>query len=641
MKRHFFLRLRFCGFLLAAATLAYAQTPQIQLKVKEKSGLFGMSGERFASIALSNQNRSLPLTSDNVNAGQYFYFLFRPAGDWKIDQDFVNEELPKLAFLQAEQKYPVVWKGDILSDSLGTSLLLGFTKEIKLHKTFIAQFQLGEAASQGEINVPQEFWPGYSTLTGLLKDASKAAEEKRYRDAILLFERVLAKPELAIFPEQGEARAKRNQTFDVYFEEQYSGFLSTCLSESLKLKEKITQVESFRPGFQFVLDSLPNPGLNITDADPAVKAISSRASTALTKLVSMRDSLQQSLDDKNVRWIIEASISGRPSYLYEYIIEALANGLSSLDFADTSAFVTRATLPPDMQAQLGKYELLESYETFLRLIYDRFRKRQPIFPEPFLANVLKDSAAFSLPCYSMLKAVSDYYAGQYAAASEEIFKVFRTSYEPQISARYDQMRVLIGIHQKNIPADVLKLIDDGTQAEKIGNNDLALEKYRQATVLSPGFAHALFCLGRFYARSNDPIRAQTFFQQAYQSDSLYLSAYREAYNLYRKGGNYKPMIDALSAALQHGNDYWETNINLGYAYMGDGDVARAIQHFQRALDLNPKSYQTNIQLGLAYQTVKDYQKARDYFNKAIAIDPLRQEAVDFLQKLNDLQRAGK
>jgi tetratricopeptide (TPR) repeat protein len=168
-----------------------------------------------------------------------------------------------------------------------------------------------------------------------------------------------------------------------------------------------------------------------------------------------------------------------------------------------------------------------------------------------------------------------------------------------------------------------------------------LEKYRQATVLSPNFAHALFCLGRFYARSNDPIRASTFFQQAYQSDSLYLSAYREAYNLYRKGGNYKPMIEALAEALKRGNDYWEININLGYAYMGDGDVAQAIQHFQRALDLSPKSYQTNIQLGLAYQTVKDYQKARDYFNKAIAIDPLRQEAVDFLQKLNDLQRAGK
>jgi tetratricopeptide (TPR) repeat protein len=641
MNRHVFLHSSLCGILLAAATLAYAQAPQVQLKVKEKSGLFGMSAERFAAIALSNQNRSLPLTCDNVNGGQFTYFLFRPAGDWKIDQDFVNEEFPKLSLSQAEQKYPVLWKGDILSDSLGTSVLLGFAKDIKLHKPLVMQFQLGDAASQGELSVPPEFWPGYATLTGILKDASKAVEEKRYRDAIPLFEKILAKPELAIFPEQSDVHAKRIQAFDLYFEDQYSAFLASCLSEKLKQKEKITQVESYRPAFQFVLDSLPNAGLNITDAEPGVKAICSRAAAALARMAIVRDSLQQSLDDKNVRWIIEASISGRPSYLYEYIIEALAYGFSSLDFADTSAFVTRAVLPPEMQAQLGKYDLLESYETFLRLAYQRFQSRQPIFPDPFLHNVLKDSAAFSLPCHAMLKAVSDFFAGHYAGAKEEIFKVFRTSHDPQLSARYDQMRVLIAIHEKNIPLDVLKVIDEGTQAEKLGNNELALEKYRQATVLAPGFAHALFCLGRFYARSNDPIRASTFFQQAYQSDSLYLSAYREAYNLYRKGGNYKPMIEALTQALQHGNDYWETNINLGFAYMGDGDVAQAIQHFQRALDLSPKSYQTNIQLGLAYQTVKEYQKARDYFNKAIAIDPLRQEAVDFLQKLNDLQRAGK
>lgn len=641
MKKHVSLLLRSCGILFAAATIVQAQTPQIHLKVKEKTGLFGISPERFATIALSNQNRSLPLTSDNVNAGQHTYFLYRPAGDWKIDQDYVNEELPKLSLLQIDQKYSVLWKGDILSDSLGTSLLLGFTKEIKLHLPIVAQFQLGDAASQVEIRVPQEFWPGYSTLTGILENASRAVEEKRYREAILLYEQVLVQPELGIFPAQSEVRAKRTQTFDTYFEEHFTGFLSTCLSETLKLKDKIAQIESYRPVFQFVLDSLPNTALGITVTEPAVKAICSRAATAMTKLASMTDSLQQSLDDNNVRWIIEASISGRPSYYYKYIVDALAYGFSSLDFADTTAFYGRASLPPEMQDQLVKYELLEPYETFLRLAHERLQRREPIFPEPFLANVLKDSAAFSLPCYSMLKAVSDFYAGDYTAATEEIFKVFRTSYEPQLSARYDQMRILIGIREKRVPADVLKLIDEGTRAEKLGNYELALEKFRQATVLSPGFAYGLFCLGRFYAQSNDPIRALTFFQQAYQADSLYLSAYRETMNLYRKGGNYKPMIEALTYALQRGNDYWETNINLGFAYMGDGDVARAIQHFQRALDLSPRSYQTNIQLGLAYQTVKEYQKARDYFNKAIAIDPLRQEAVDFLQKLNDLQRAGK
>jgi tetratricopeptide (TPR) repeat protein len=108
--------------------------------------------------------------------------------------------------------------------------------------------------------------------------------------------------------------------------------------------------------------------------------------------------------------------------------------------------------------------------------------------------------------------------------------------------------------------------------------------------------------------------------------------------MYLRQGNFKPMIDVLLYALQHGNDNWEINYNLGTAFLGDNDPARAIMHFERALALNAKSYRTNIQLGLAHQAVKDFQKAREYFNAAIGLDPTRQEAVDYLTRLNEMQR---
>ena len=116
---------------------------------------------------------------------------------------------------------------------------------------------------------------------------------------------------------------------------------------------------------------------------------------------------------------------------------------------------------------------------------------------------------------------------------------------------------------------------------------------------------------------------------------------RESYNIYIRQSNYKEIISVFTAALSKGNDFWEINYDLGVAFSGDADPARAIQSFERALALNPKSYKTNIQLGIAYQNTKTYQKAREYFNNAIGIDPTKQEAVDFLTKLNELQRAGK
>ena len=65
------------------------------------------------------------------------------------------------------------------------------------------------------------------------------------------------------------------------------------------------------------------------------------------------------------------------------------------------------------------------------------------------------------------------------------------------------------------------------------------------------------------------------------------------------------------------------------------------RYFEHALALNPKSYTTNVKLGLAYQNIKNFQKAREFFNNAIGVDPTRQEAVDYLTKLNELQRSGK
>ena len=120
-----------------------------------------------------------------------------------------------------------------------------------------------------------------------------------------------------------------------------------------------------------------------------------------------------------------------------------------------------------------------------------------------------------------------------------------------------------------------------------------------------------------------------------------MSAYRESYNLYIRQSNFKEIINVLTTALSKGNDFWEINYNLGVAYGGDADPARAIQSFERALVLNPKSYKTNIQIGIGHQNVKNYQKAREYFNNAIGLDPTKQEAVDFLTKLNELQRTGK
>ncbi len=626
-----------CVFIFIAFKMN-AQTPSTQIKIKEKA-LF--RGERVVTIELSNQNRLQPLTSVNVNSGPYYYFLVKPAGNWTLDADIVNENLTKVEIYQNERKIPLAWKGELIISGESTSILIGFPKMVKLNQLFLFQCPVGDATSQAEFQIPQEFWPGYSTITELLKQGDALAASSQFKTAIEVYEQILTNNNLQIFPHYDEAKIKRINCFSSLYNETQSSFQKISLDDQLELKSRITQIEAIRPTIKYIIDSLPRAEWGIGSLDPIVLPILEKSRNTFLTLIGVRDSLQHLLDDQNIRWILEGSATSKNGYLYIFMIETLSSAFSSLDFSDTTTKELKVKISEDLSSRLVKNNILESYETFIRICNERHQTNLPIFPIEFLPNLKKDTITFSLPYYSMLKAVNDYYYGNYSSAMEEIFRIYRTSYETEINHRYGTMRtMIINRTQQNSP-DITKLLDEALQLEKSKDMQGASEKYRQITLIAPNYAFGYFAMGRFHARNNDPFRAIFSYQRAFQVDSLYLSAYRECTNIYIKQGNYKEIINILTTAIAKGNDYWETNYNLGIAYLGDADPARAIISFERALTLSSKSYKTNIQLGLAYQSVKNYQKAREYFNNAIGIDATRQEAVDYLTKLNELQRSGK
>ncbi|MBI2619344.1 MAG: tetratricopeptide repeat protein [Ignavibacteriales bacterium] len=615
-----------------------AQIPSVTIKIREKSGFLGMGGPRFIELRLGNQTIEYPLNDVNVNSGPSYFFLCKPAGNWLFDEDFIDDDLPNLTLVQGDLSFPVEWNGPFAEGD--SSLQIGFSKQLRIHEPITVRFASGDTQDEAEMKIPQELWPGFVAFTRLSGRVDGEVTGGRHREVIPLCEQILREKSFSIYPTYDRFREIRIRSFRTIYTQTWIDISGVVDDQQADLKTKIARLDETRPLIQFVVDSLPAPVLGITDEDSSVSEILSRALTTLEWFGTTRASLQQALDDQNVRWILEGSVSGRSGFRYQTMLEALAYAFSSLDFADTSAAHLECTIPEEMRGNLEKNGLTDSYETFLRQTNERYQKGLPLFSGTFLENVRRDTASFRLPFSSMLAAVNAYYDRSFEGAQTEIFNIFRMSYDPEVSARFDQMRIMIKVRQGEFSREALNLLEEAAELER-SDPEAAGEKYRQATLVAPNFAYASFALGQYYGRSGDPIRAQTFFERSYDSDTLYLSAYRESFNLYRRVGNYKPMIEVLTRALRKGNDYWETQSNLGLAYMGDGDPARAIQHYEHALAINPRSYTTNIQLGLAYQTVKNYQKAREFFNNAINIDPLRQEAVEYLGRLNELQRGGK
>lgn len=614
-------------------TLGLAQIPSVELKVRERSGFLGMGPARYISLSLSNKDQSIPLTSKNVNGGNLYFFVLKTIGDWSFDQGFIRNELMNLSLYQYEKMFLIQFTGEVnLKDS---TLLVGFSKELRINNLFLAQFTSRSFSSDAEFHILPKFWPGYDTFTSLSNDADQQHTNGNFVEAINLYDHLLQSSELRIFPEFIELKTKRNKVFDSYLRVQIRSANEIMSDRSLSSKERIVKIDSMISPIRFVVETLPAESIGVSEHDPIAANILNRAQTTLSRLSSARDSLQKLIEEENIRWIIEGASAARSGYYFQVIVEALVYGLTSIDFTDPVSRSLKGNLPDRIQTQLVKNGLLDSYESFMRVLQRRYEDGVPIFPVEFLPNLKRDSSTFTQPYFRMLKAVSDFLYGNFDGAATSISTILRYCSIPEISERYDRLRILIDVRHEKYQIESFRL------AELAAKNDptLAATIFEKAATLAPDFGYLYFLMGKSLLLRKDTTQAITLFQRSYQLDSLFFSAYREESKIYQRASRYDDMISVLRRAIQNGNKYWETFHNLGLAYLLNNETDLAIEYLESAYDINPLNYDTNVQLGLVFIEKDDLEKAREFFNNAINIDPIREEAVTCLLKLNELQRS--
>jgi tetratricopeptide (TPR) repeat protein len=87
----------------------------------------------------------------------------------------------------------------------------------------------------------------------------------------------------------------------------------------------------------------------------------------------------------------------------------------------------------------------------------------------------------------------------------------------------------------------------------------------------------------------------------------------------------------------------EEALNEGEAAFSKGEMERAIEHYERALKLDPKLYEAPLFIGDAYNTSGKKDKAYESYARAVAIDPDRETAYRYwgnvLMRDNKLKEA--
>jgi Tfp pilus assembly protein PilF len=102
------------------------------------------------------------------------------------------------------------------------------------------------------------------------------------------------------------------------------------------------------------------------------------------------------------------------------------------------------------------------------------------------------------------------------------------------------------------------------------------------------------------------------------------------------------MIESLEKMLAKGVDNSLLRFGLGKGYLDLGENAKAVEHFQRCVEIDPKYSAAWKLLGKAYQALENYRAARQAWEqgleaaKAHGDKQAEKEMTVFLKKLDRL-----
>jgi len=187
------------------------------------------------------------------------------------------------------------------------------------------------------------------------------------------------------------------------------------------------------------------------------------------------------------------------------------------------------------------------------------------------------------------------------------------------------------------PADPITLYDIGLVYYYRGRYDQAIEYLQKAIQLKPAYAPAINTLGNAYSAMGEWDKAirtyETIIEDAfYGTPHFALSNMALAY--YQK----KDLVQAerhFLEALKINPDFVNALGGLGVLYIEQGRYPEAVSRLERAVRKAPKVGQLHFELGRAYRGMGDNARAKAEFSRAAELEPDTPLAADAQRELRN------
>jgi tetratricopeptide (TPR) repeat protein len=189
--------------------------------------------------------------------------------------------------------------------------------------------------------------------------------------------------------------------------------------------------------------------------------------------------------------------------------------------------------------------------------------------------------------------------------------------------------------------------NEGVEAQRAGDLELAAKKYNEAAGINPELAAAYSSLAAVAHMQGDYEGAAAEAEKALAIDPTDARAMQLRYDAYRLAGDEAKAKDAEQALRELG-EIGETAariFNEGAEAYNAGDMATATSKFQQAADLDPSLVQARMVLAKLYFSGGNLSEALARAEEVVALEPDNGDALriayDSALRLGDTEKAAK
>ena len=171
----------------------------------------------------------------------------------------------------------------------------------------------------------------------------------------------------------------------------------------------------------------------------------------------------------------------------------------------------------------------------------------------------------------------------------------------------------------------LPLFIKGFYAIQLKDFSKAVQLYKDAIEIAPGFAPLYCVLGDIYLSTGYFEDAITEYKMAIWLDSFNIAAYRHLCRAYEEQGDYNQAIEVYNKLIAMAPNMPDLYSNLANIYYIKGEFDSAISNYQTAITLNPNKSWTSViaqTMGFVYQENKsDPDAAISAYQTAYVLTP--------------------